>query len=156
MQLVETGHLDLDAPLTKYLPDFRKETGDKISIRHLLTHTHGIPNADQTDRYKPMTKSEFIKKYCEINLEFSPGIQFKYSDIVGYYLLGVILEEVTNKDFAKLLEEKIFGPLEMSNSGYYSQETIQQNFATGYLQKENGFLNAPYWQLAIYSNGTRY
>jgi CubicO group peptidase (beta-lactamase class C family) len=52
---------------------------------------------------------------------------------------------VTNKDFAKLLKEKIFEPLGMNNSGYCSQETIQQNFATGYLQKENGFLNAPYW-----------
>ena len=148
MQQVETGQLNLDAPLTKYLSDFRKETGDKITIRHLLTHTHGIPNADQTDRYKPMTKGEFIKKYCETNLEFSPGTQFRYSDIVGYYLLGVILETVTNKDFAKLLEEKIFEPLGMKNSGYYSQESIQQNFATGYLQKENGFLNAPYWDIS--------
>ena len=148
MQQVETGQLNLDAPLTKYLSDFRKETGDKITIRHLLTHTHGIPNADQTDRYKPMTKGEFIKKYCETNLEFSTGTQFKYSDIVGYYLLGVILETVTNKDFAKLLEEKIFEPLGMKNSGYYSQESIQQNFATGYLQKENGFLNAPYWDIS--------
>jgi CubicO group peptidase (beta-lactamase class C family) len=145
MQQVETGQINLDAQLTKYLPEFRKETGDKITIRHLLTHTHGIPNADQTDRYKPMTKEEFIKKYCETNLEFSPGSQFKYSDIVGYYLLGVVLEKVTNKDFAKLLKEKIFEPLGMNNSGYCSQETIQQNFATGYLQKENGFLNAPYW-----------
>lgn len=148
MQQVETGQLNLDAPLTKYLSDFRKETGNKITIRHLLTHTHGIPNADQTDRYKPMTKEEFIKKYCETNLEFSPGTQFKYSDIVGYYLLGVILEKVTNKDFGELLEEKIFEPLGMKNTGYYSQETIQQNFATGYLQKENGLFNAPYWDIS--------
>jgi hypothetical protein len=47
---------------------------------------------------------------------------------VQYYLLGVILEKVTNKDFAKLLEEKIFQPLGMKNTGYYSQEVIQQNF----------------------------
>ena len=148
MQQVETGKLNLDAKLTKYLPDFRKETGDKITIRHLLTHTHGIPNADQTDRYKPMTKEEFVKRYCETDLEFSPGTQFKYSDIVGYYLLGVILEKVTNNDFAKLLEEKIFQPLGMKNTGYYSQEVIRQNFATGYLQKVNGFSNAPYWDMS--------
>lgn len=148
MQQVEAGQLNLDAPITKYLSDFRKETGDKVTIRHLLTHTHGIPNADQTDRYKPMTREEFVKKYCETDLEFSPGTQFKYSDIVGYYLLGVILEKVTNKDFAKLLEEKITEPLGMRNTGYYSQETIQQNFATGYLQKESGFLNAPHWDMS--------
>jgi CubicO group peptidase (beta-lactamase class C family) len=148
MQQVETGKLNLDAQLTKYLPDFRKETGEKITIRHLLTHTHGIPNADQTDRYKPMTKEEFVKRYCETDLEFSPGTQFKYSDIVGYYLLGVILEKVTNNDFAKLLEEKIYQPLGMKNTGYYSQEVIRQNFATGYLQKVNGFSNAPYWDMS--------
>lgn len=148
MQQVEAGHMNLDEPITKYLLDFRKETGDKITIRHLLTHTHGIPNADQVDRYKPMTKGEFVKKYCEANLEFSPGTQFKYSDIVGYYLLGIILEKVANKDFAKLLEEKIFQPLGMKNSGYYSQEIIQQNFATGYLQKESGFFNAPHWDIS--------
>ncbi len=148
MQQVETGKLNLDAQLTKYLPDFRKETGEKITIRHLLTHTHGIPNADQTDRYKPMKKGEFVKRYCETDLEFSPGTQFKYSDIVGYYLLGVILEKVTNNDFAKVLEEKIFQPLGMKNTGYYSQEVIRQNFATGYLQKVNGFSNAPYWDMS--------
>lgn len=124
MQLVENEQLSLDVPITTYLPNFRKETGDKITIRHLLTHTHGIPNPDLTDRYKPMTKEEFIQKYGEENLEFEPGTQFEYSNIVGYYLLGVILEKVTNKDFAKLLKENIVEPLDMENTGYYSQDTI--------------------------------
>lgn len=148
MQQVEAGLLDLDAPLTMYLSDFRKETGDKITIRHLLTHTHGIPNADETERYKPMAKGEFVKKYCEANLEFSPGTLFEYSDVVGYYLLGIILEKMTNTDFAELLEERIFEPLGMSNSGYFSQDTILQNFAIGYLQKESGFLSAPHWDMS--------
>jgi len=148
MQQVETGKLNLDLPITTYLTDFRKETGEKITTRHLLTHTHGIPNAVQSDRYKPMTQQEFVKEYCESNLEFSPGTQFKYSDIVGYYLLGVLLEKLTNKDFAKLLAENIFEPLGMNNSGYCSREIIQQNLASGYLQTENGFLNAPYWDMS--------
>jgi len=148
MQHVETGQLNLDLPITTYLSDFRKETGDKVTIRHLLTHTHGIPNAEQTNRYKPMTKEEFVKRHCETNLEFTPGTQFKYSDIVGYYLLGIILEKATNKNFAKLLEQKILEPLGMKNTGYYSQEMIQKNFSTGYLQKENGFVNAPYWDIS--------
>ncbi len=148
MQLVENGQLILDEPITKYLPNFRTETGDKITIRHLLTHTHGIPNADLTERYKPMTKEEFVKEYGEENLEFEPGAQFEYSGIVGYYLIGVILEKVTNKDFAELLQENILEPLDMKNTGYYSQDTIQQNLATGYIQKENNFLNAPYWDMS--------
>lgn len=148
MQLVEDGKLNLDDPITTYLPDFRKETGDKITIRHLLTHTHGILNADLTDRYQPMTQKDFIKKYCEANLEFQPGTQFRYSNIVGYYLLGVILEKVTIKDFATLLEEKILEPLDMKNTGYYSKEIIQENFATGHIQKENSVQIAQQWDMS--------
>lgn len=148
MQLVEARQLSLDVPITTYLPAFRNDIGDKITIRHLLTHTHGIPNADLTNRYKPMRKEEFVTKYCETDLEFQPGTQFKYSDIVGYYLLGVILERVTNRDFAKLLKEKILEPLDMKNTGYYSQDTVQQNLATGYIQKENNFLYAPHWDIS--------
>jgi CubicO group peptidase (beta-lactamase class C family) len=148
MQQVEIGNLKLDAPITDYLPDFRKDTGEKITIRHLLTHTHGIPNADESERYKPMTKEDFVKKYCEANLEFPPGTQFRYSDVAGYYLLGVTLEKVTNKEFAELLGEMILNPLEMTNTGYYDQKAIQQNFATGYLQNGSTFLNAPYWDMS--------
>jgi CubicO group peptidase (beta-lactamase class C family) len=148
MQLVEDGQLNLDIPITTYLPEFRADIGNKITIRHLLTHTHGIPNADLANRYKPMLKEEFIKKYCETDLEFQPGTQFKYSDIVGYYLLGVILENVTNRDFSDLLEERILDPLGMENSGYYSQDSIYQNLATGYTQKENTLLKAPHWDIS--------
>lgn len=148
MQLVEADQLKLDEPISTYLPDFRNDLGDKITIRHLLTHTHGIPNADLSSRYKPMSKEEFVSEYCETDLEFQPGSQFEYSNIVGYYLLGVILEKVTNKDFSKLVEEKILSPLEMQNTGYYSKDTVIQNLATGYIQKENSFLYAPHWDMS--------
>ncbi|WP_375579355.1 serine hydrolase domain-containing protein [Marivirga tractuosa] len=148
MQEVEKGNLNLDYQISNYLPDFRKETGNKVTVRHLLTHTHGIPNADLTSRYKAMTKEEFIKKYCETNLEFQPGTQFKYSDIVGYFLLGAILEKVTGKEFDELLKKNILDPLNMQNTAYYSQEIIQPNLAVGYLQKDSGFFNAPYWHIS--------
>lgn len=148
MQQVESGNLNLDIPITTYLPDFRKETGDRITIRHLLTHTHGIPNADQIDRYKPMTKEEFVKRYCESDLEFDPGTEFRYSNIVGYYLLGMILEKVTATDYGTLLEQEIFHPLGMNNSGYYNHESILKEMATGYVQRGDNFLNAPYWDIS--------
>ncbi len=148
MQSVEAGKLNLDAPITTYLPDFRKETGDKITIRHLLTHTHGILNADLKERNRPMPQEEFIEKYCETDLEFQPGSQFKYSDIVGYYLLGVILEKVTNKDFATLLEENILVPLDMKNTGYYTEGIIQEKFASGHIKKGNSFQKAQKWHMS--------
>jgi len=148
MQLVENKQLNLDVPITNYLLDFRKETGNKITIRHLLTHTHGIPNAELTNRWKPMKRTNFVKKYCESDLEFQPGTQFKYSDIIGYYLLGIILEEVTNKDFSELLEEEILIPLDMQNTGYYAQDTIQKNLAIGYIRKGDSFFYAPHWDMS--------
>ncbi|WP_340153944.1 serine hydrolase domain-containing protein [uncultured Marivirga sp.] len=148
MQLVEAYQLNLDEPISTYLPDFRKDLADKITIRHLLTHTHGIPNTDLLSRYKPMSKEEFVREYCEIDFEFQPGTQFEYSNIVGYYLLGVILKKVTGQDFPKLLEDKILGPLDMQNTGYYSKDTVIQNLATGYIQKEMSFLYAPHWDMS--------
>ena len=148
MQQVEIGNLNLDDKVTKYLQDFRKETGDRITLRHLLTHTHGIQNANQSERYKPMTKSEFIKKYCETDLEFEPGTQFKYSDIVGYYLLGAILEQITRTEYDKLLVEKIFKPIGMQNTGYFKSEIILSNLSTGYSQTDKGIRNAPYWDIS--------
>ena len=148
MQLVEEDQLNLDESITTYLPDFRKDLADKITIRHLLTHTHGIPNTDLASRYKSVSKEEFVREYCEIDLEFQPGTQFEYSNIVGYYLLGVILEKVTGQDFPKLLEDNILSPLDMQNTGYYSQDTVIQDLATGYIQKENSFLYAPHWDMS--------
>lgn len=148
MQQVELGSINLDKKINYYLPDFKKETGNRISVRHLLTHTHGIPNAVQTERHKAMEKVDFIKKYCEADLEFEPGTEFKYSDIVGYYLLGIILEKVTNQEFGKLLEEKILQPLGLKNTGYYWPESNPKNLAKGYLQNNSGFTNAPYWDIS--------
>lgn len=148
MQLVEANQLSLDVPITAYLSDFRKETGDQITMRHLLTHTHGIPNEELTNRGKPMEKAAFVKKYCEADLAFQPGTQFQYSDIFGYYLLGMILKEVTNRNFDDLLEEKILKPLDMQNTGYYAQDTILQNLATGYIREGDSLLSAPQWHMS--------
>lgn len=148
MQQVENGILNLDAPIANYLPDFRRDTGGRITIRHLLTHTHGIPNPELTERYKPMEREEFVKTYCQSDLEFAPGTEFRYSNVVGYYLLGVILEKVTRTDYATLLDQKIFNPLGMSSSGYYNHSLILKGMATGYVKQGDGFVGAPYWDIS--------
>ncbi len=148
LQYVQEGKLNLDENIIKYLPDFRTDIGNKISIRHLLTHTHGIPNAELNHRYESISKNLFIKKYCEKELEFEAGSSFKYSEIVGYYILGAILETVSEKEYGTLLSDNIFGPLNMKNSGYYNHESIINNFSSGHLVNQNSLRNAPYWDIS--------
>ncbi|HEV7904856.1 MAG TPA: serine hydrolase domain-containing protein, partial [Pyrinomonadaceae bacterium] len=92
MQLVEQGKLKLDGKLSEYLPDYRKDVGDKVTIHHLLTHTSGIPSYTGLPNFfaevsrDPYTPVEFVKKYASGDLEFEPGSKFRYNNS-GYFLL---------------------------------------------------------------------
>ncbi len=84
LQLVEQGRLKLDGKVTDYLPDYRKDTGEKVTIHHLLTHTSGVPNYTAQPRFfedvsrNPFTVEDFIRKYASGDLEFEPGSKFNY------------------------------------------------------------------------------
>ena len=102
LQLAEEGKLDLQKPITTYLPDYPKETGDIITTHHLLTHTSGIsnytafPNFFKDESRNPYTPEEFVKTFSDKALDFSPGDKFSYSNS-GYFLLGVIIEKLSDK-----------------------------------------------------------
>jgi CubicO group peptidase (beta-lactamase class C family) len=144
MQLVEEGKINLDATITEYLPDYRKDTGDKVTIHHLLTHTSGItsytnlPNAWIDSLRNHYDKDYFIKHFHSSDLEFEPGTKFSYNN-TGYYLLAIISEKVTGKDFGKLLKEKIFEPAGMTNTGSEDDEYVIEKKASGYLKFGNQF-----------------
>ena len=162
LQLVEQGKIKLDGHITDYLPDYRKDTGDKVTIHQLLTHTSGIPN--YTSRPDFMTKisrdpysvTDFVKKYASDDLEFEPGSKFSY-DNGGYFILGAIIEKVTGKSYEQNLKEKIFDPLGMTDSGYDHPETILAKRATGYGKMPTGFVNSAYMDMSIpYAAGSLY
>ena len=162
LQLAAKGKLDLHAPISKYLPDYPKESGDKITTHHLLTHSSGIPNytsfpgffeEESRDPYKP---EEFIKKFQDKGLEFKPGEKFNYSNS-GYFLLGVIIEKLTGKTYEAMLHENIFTPLGMDDSGYDNHGAILKNRATGYEKNGNSFVNSNYLDMSIpYAAGSLY
>ena len=93
---MEKSQIKLDDKLADYLPYYRKDTGEKVTIHHLLTHTSGIPSYtglpgfSQDISRNPYPVEEFIKKYCSGDLEFEPGLQYKYNNS-GYFLLGAII-----------------------------------------------------------------
>lgn len=161
MQLVEQGKLKLEGKITDYLTDYPKAAGDKITIHHLLTHTSGIPNytnlpAFKTfnrNRYKP---ADFLKQFSDLPLEFEPGSAFAYSNS-GYFLLGAIIEKVTGKTYEKVLQENIFTPLQMNNTGYDMFFKILPKRATGYDRWNLEYENAPYIDMSIpYAAGSLY
>jgi CubicO group peptidase (beta-lactamase class C family) len=123
LQLVAEGKLDLKAPITTYLPDYPKTSGDVITIHHLLTHTSGIPNYTAFPKFmedesrNPYTPEEFLKTFADKALDFTPGDKFSYSNS-GYFLLGVLIEKLAGKSYEKMLQDKIFIPLNMKDSGY--------------------------------------
>lgn len=162
LQLVEQGKIKLDGKLSEYLPDYRKDTGDKVTIHNLLSHTSGIPSYTSLPGFfqnvsrNPFTVDEFIKKYASGDLEFEPGTKFVY-DNSGYFLLGAIIEKVTGKPYEQVLKENVFDPLGMKNSGYDRWGTILNKRATGYTRTPRGFQTAPYLDMSIpYAAGSLY
>lgn len=162
MQLVAEGKLDLQAPVSKYLPNYSKVNGDKITIHQLLTHTSGTPNYTSfPDFFKdmsrnPYTPTEMVKMFADSTLSFTPGEQFTYSNS-GYILLGAIIEKVTEKSYETVLQEKIFNPLKMKNSGYDHHNVILKNRASGYEMRGSTPENAPYIDMSTpYAAGSLY
>jgi CubicO group peptidase (beta-lactamase class C family) len=162
MQLVAEGKLGLDDKLTAHLPDYRKDTGDRVTIAQLLNHTSGIPSYTsapgffQHESRDPYTVPDFVKKFASGDLEFEPGTKFSYNNS-GYFLLGAIIEKVTGKPYAQVLRERIFDPLGMKNSGYDVSATVLPKRASGYQPSPQGYTNAPYLDMSLpYAAGSLY
>jgi CubicO group peptidase (beta-lactamase class C family) len=154
LQLATQGKIKLDGKLSDYLPDYRKDIGDKVTVHQLLNHTSGIPSYTgfpgffQDVSRTPFKVDDFVKKYASNDLEFEPGSKFSYNNS-GYFLLGAIIEKVTGKPYAQVLKENIFEPLGMKNSGYDRFDTLITKRATGYQKTADGYINAPYLDMSI-------
>jgi CubicO group peptidase (beta-lactamase class C family) len=162
LQLVEQGKIKLDGKLSDYLPDYRKDVGQKVTIHQLLTHTSGIPSYTGLPGFirdvsrNPYTVDEFVKKFASNDLEFEPGSKFSYNNS-GYFLLGAIIEKITGRPYEQVIKEKIFEPLGMKNSGYDHAATILEKRASGYIKTRDGYLNAPYLDMSLpYAAGSLY
>lgn len=149
MQLVEEGKVKLDGKITDYLPDYRKDTGDQVTIHELLNHTSGItsytnlPNVWRDSLGNHYAKEYFIKHFHSSDLDFEPGDEFKYNN-TGYYLLAAIVEEVSGRSFGEYLKEKILIPVGMLNSGSEDNEIVVNRMASGYLKRNNSVVKDKY------------
>ncbi len=161
MQLVKNGKVKLDAKVTDYLPYYRHDTGSKVTIEMLLTHTSGIPSYTSAPdfgktsilHYEP---DEFIKQHCSGNLEFEPGSRYLYNNS-GYFILGAIIEHVTGMRYEDALHKFILDPLGLKNTGYDHFQTIIPQRATGYDKTFIDYQNSAYLDMSLpYAAGSMY
>ena len=159
--LQERGQLRVEDPLTKFIPDY--PNGGKITVHHLLTHRSGIPNVNDLPGYDGKSKSqislsEIIGMFKENPLEFIPGSRYRYSNS-NYNLLAFIIEKVSGKSYGEFLEENIFRPLDMSDTGNDAGTgNLIPNRASGYVPVGmRDVENAPYLNWSIKTgNGSLY
>lgn len=135
LKLYEQGKIDLNATIGKYMPDYKGEGKDKVTIHNLLTYSSGIPNCEGSTGIMvyqtPISVADFITKHCSGNLEFEPGKQFSYNN-GDYVLLGKIIENITGKTFTHYLESEILNPLAMENTSMLSSKNIVSGLADTY------------------------
>jgi CubicO group peptidase (beta-lactamase class C family) len=141
MQLVEAGKIDLKKSISTYLPYYRKDVGEKVTVHHLLTHTHGIEEGYiRLPSFLIMDPTQqLIEKYFSNKLDFQPGEKFRYSGLLGYIVLGAIIESVTGKSYREVLYNNILDPLGMKNTYYLDYRKIIEKRASDYFRLNDGF-----------------
>src|ERR1039457_4806658 len=158
--LEERGKLKTDDLVKKLMPD-TPAAWDKITIYHLLTHTSGIPNFTSFPDYGPQepfsaTPEKLVARFRDKPLDFQPGEKWSYSNS-GYVLLGYLIEKISGQSYATFVQENIFTPLGMKDSGYDSNSKIIPHRAAGYTPGEGGPVNAGFIHMSIpFSAGSLY
>ena len=155
MMLAEQNKINYDDPISQYVPELSKYAYG-ITIRHLLTHTSGIPDVGDLGIDHPgLTNIEVLKTLTkQDSLAFKPGTKYQYSN-TGYILLSIIVERITGKSFKDYLTEKILFPLKMNNTFLYDgSQQLSNNIAIGYSQfnQKDGYTELTTGDGGMFSN----
>jgi len=129
LQLVERGLIDLDAPVTEYIPEFGNNGKETITVRMLLTHTSGLPAFAPLWRDYPTPEARIAAVYASpLAPGATPGGQYIYSDL-GLITLGKIVEEVTGRPLDEVVAASITEPLGMRDTGYRPDPALRYRIA---------------------------
>jgi CubicO group peptidase (beta-lactamase class C family) len=117
MLLVEEQKISLGMKVSDLVPTFAGKKKDRVTVKHLLSHTSGLPSwRDLYTKYR--SKESVINKICMgVDLESPPGLRAVYSDL-GFILLGEIVEKASGQSLHRFLRERIFSPLGMNDTGF--------------------------------------
>jgi CubicO group peptidase (beta-lactamase class C family) len=151
MLLVERGQISLNDRVADYLPEFGNRGKEAIRIRHLMTHTSGLPdmlpdNIALRHRHAPL--SEFVRRIHELDLDFQPGSHMQYQSM-GIAILAALVERLTEQNLPGFLRQEFFCPLQMHDTGLGSQgldvaRIAHVNVPPEMVDADWGW-NQPYW-----------
>jgi CubicO group peptidase (beta-lactamase class C family) len=127
MQLVEQDRVDLDAPVVRYLPEFAGEGKERVTIRHLLTHSSGLPA--WRPLYKEATTADTaLAIVLATPLDTVPGARMVYSDL-GAIVLGKVVERVSGEALDSYVARHVTGPLGMTSTMYRPDASLRHRVA---------------------------
>ncbi len=152
--LASQGFLKTTDPVCDYV-DTCPDGWDVVTIEHLLSHSSGIANfTDQPgfDLMKAATPADTVASVADIPLAFEPGASFAYSN-TGYVLLGMVIERASGLDYETFLEQHIFEPLGMADSGYEHGDTpgLAVGYASAFKEADALDMSVPYAAGGLYS-----
>jgi CubicO group peptidase (beta-lactamase class C family) len=147
MQLVEAGKIDLDAPVTEYLPDFTLADPNlgEVTIRRLLSHTAGMPDPidwlaeyqDENLRSDDAALDDYVRSLGDQSLTYQPGEDWAYSN-TGFDILGDVVATVSGQSFEDYLQANVLTPLGMANSSYLLSDLDPAKLAAPHMYDKDG------------------
>ena len=144
LMLQEDGKLSVDDPVAKYVPELgnlKTPSGKaaNLTLRHLMTHTAGMPEATDDESAAAKKLADLIPAYLNKPMLFEPGSEWKYSQS-GINTLGRIIEVASGKPYEKFLEERLFKPLGMKDTTFYLRPNQLSRLVTPVKRGEGGKL----------------
>ena len=161
MQLVERGELNLDAPVTDYLPDFHPQNpfGKPITLRELMSHRSGLVREPAVGHYFDPGEPSLAATVMSLNpatLVYEPGTHTKYSN-AGIAVVGYVLERKEREPYARYLKRSVLEAMDLHHSAFEPEPRLIRELAKAYMWTYDGrTFEAPTFQLGIGPAGCLY
>ncbi|MBW2456142.1 MAG: beta-lactamase family protein [Deltaproteobacteria bacterium] len=154
LKLRDAGKLGLDDPVAMHLPEIaqvRYPTTDspRITIRHLVTHTSGLPRLGKLDYFSPkggVTEAELLEGLKDLPLEAPPGQAEAYSNL-GMSLAGLVVSRVSQQPYRDYVTDQLLEPLGMSSSVWDQDAVPTDRLATGYRSEDDTYRAGHHWRM---------
>lgn len=129
MKLVDQGKLALDEPILRYLPDYRADTGARLTLRHLMSHSSGVPNdvmaarkADPKAMPARLEQMDAVRRYASGDLAFAPGSAWDYAHS-NWLIVQAVVEHISGRRYSDCVAAWLTEPLGLRDSGIFDGES---------------------------------
>lgn len=125
LRLMEDGRVDVRAPLSRYLPAFRRDNADRVTLHHLMSHTSGVPNdvipavtRDSMLLRTPVSDDEVVRRFASGDLGFEPGTRWEYAHS-NWLMVRRVIQRRSGRSVAENVRRYLTGPLGLRATGIF-------------------------------------